>query len=123
MVRIRLKKELLKKLREEKGMTQKELAENLGLKQSYISRWELGINNPDEENAEKLMNIFGYGIIEYIDVDDTRELNMIIELSTEKYREEERKALEEKTSDDILSYLEREYKKIELVAKIWRWCY
>ncbi len=39
----------IKKTREQKGYTQKELAERLGISSARLSNWELGINRPDVE--------------------------------------------------------------------------
>ena len=49
----------LKDLREEAGMTQKELAEKIGNVQRNISNWESGNTQPDLETVVKLAEVFG----------------------------------------------------------------
>jgi len=48
----------LKKLRLEKSMGQKELADEMNLKRSTISMWESGKRYPSRENMEWLSDIF-----------------------------------------------------------------
>lgn len=49
----------LKDLREEAGMTQKQLAERIGNVQRNISNWESGNSQPDLETVVKLAEVFG----------------------------------------------------------------
>ena len=44
-------------LRKEKGMTQKELADKLGVTDKAVSRWETGKNYPDIETLKKLAEV------------------------------------------------------------------
>lgn len=46
--------EMLKSLREERGLSQRELAEKAGLSQKAISFWELGVKEPTIGSFEKL---------------------------------------------------------------------
>lgn len=48
----------LKKLRLEKSMGQKELADEMNLKRSTVSMWESGQRYPSRENMEWLSDIF-----------------------------------------------------------------
>lgn len=48
----------LKELREEAGMTQKQLAEKIGNVQRNISNWESGKSQPDLDTVVKLAEIF-----------------------------------------------------------------
>lgn len=50
--------EQLKKYRTKKGLTQKELAEQIGIKQNSYSDWETGKNEPSLDNIVKLAKIF-----------------------------------------------------------------
>lgn len=54
----------LKKLREEKGWTQEELAEKLYIRRQSISKWEIGKTCPDSENFKMLSEIFNVSIDE-----------------------------------------------------------
>lgn len=49
----------IKKLREQKGMKQKELAEEMGIERSTIAKWETGVTNPATEKLPKLASILG----------------------------------------------------------------
>jgi transcriptional regulator with XRE-family HTH domain len=51
--------ELLRKLREERGMSQGDLAERSGLKQTSISRWEKDANDPPWTAVQKLAAALG----------------------------------------------------------------
>lgn len=50
--------EKLKELRSNSGMSQKQIAEKLNIKQSNISDWENGISRPDYEKLIMLADIF-----------------------------------------------------------------
>ena len=43
-----------KKMREKRNLTQKQLAELLGVKQSHISRWESGVYLPNATTLKKM---------------------------------------------------------------------
>lgn len=49
--------EKLKELRKRNNLTQKELAEQIGIKQNSYSDWETGKNEPNLENIVKLSKI------------------------------------------------------------------
>ena len=55
----------LKELRKEKKLTQKELADYLGINEKTISRWENGESNIKPEKAKKLADYFDVSV-EYI---------------------------------------------------------
>jgi len=46
--------ERLKKLRQEKGMSQGDIARKLGVHRSYISGIERGVRNPTVKNVERI---------------------------------------------------------------------
>ncbi|MCL2674417.1 MAG: helix-turn-helix domain-containing protein [Defluviitaleaceae bacterium] len=48
----------LKKLRLEKGVTQKQIADYLGVASHSVQRFEYGTNNPSLENIVKLAEFF-----------------------------------------------------------------
>ncbi|WP_073688977.1 helix-turn-helix transcriptional regulator [Streptococcus salivarius] len=52
-------KDNIKKARLDVGLTQKEVAEKLGVAQAQYARWENGGRNPKDETVEKLADIFG----------------------------------------------------------------
>lgn len=49
----------IKELREEAGLTQKELAEKIGNMQRNISNWENGLSEPDCETILRICDFFG----------------------------------------------------------------
>lgn len=51
--------QFLRQKRNERGMTQKELAEKLFLSESAISKWEKGTAVPDTDNIVQLSELFG----------------------------------------------------------------
>lgn len=51
--------EQIKYLREKKGWRQKELATKLKTRQSTVSAWEIGRNEPNPAQRKKLCNLFG----------------------------------------------------------------
>ena len=66
---------MIKKIRLEKGMTQKELGEKCGLADSAIRRYELGGANPKLETLKKIADALDVATISFIDFDKLRELN------------------------------------------------
>ncbi len=54
--------ERIKKLRESKGLTQKELANQLGLTDGAIGFYEVGKRNPPLDTLNKLADFFGVSI-------------------------------------------------------------
>ena len=47
----------IKKMREKRNLTQKQLAELLGVKQSHVSRWEAGTFKPNATTLKKLAEV------------------------------------------------------------------
>lgn len=56
----------LKELRKEKGITQEQFAEILGISNRTISRWETGSNMPDISLLVEIADYFGVSILEII---------------------------------------------------------
>lgn len=52
-------KDKLKKLRQEKGLTQAQLAEALFVSRSTVAKWENGLGLPNPESMEALKNLYG----------------------------------------------------------------
>lgn len=65
----------LKELRSEKGLTQEQLSEMLGVSNRSISRWENGVNMPDFDFVIELANYYQISIEELLDGE--RKENMI----------------------------------------------
>ncbi len=58
--------EQIKTLRKEKGLTQEQLADALGVSYQSVSRWELGVCYPDMELLPAIANLFGVSIDELL---------------------------------------------------------
>lgn len=58
--------ELLKASRQRSGLTQVQLAEKLGLTQSYISKWEHGELRLDMIQLRKYCRALGIGLVEFV---------------------------------------------------------
>ena len=96
--------EKLINLRKAKGLSQEELAEQLGVSRQAVSRWELGSTLPDIPNLLQLCELFGVSAdylvkdeISDVEGNGIRERNGASELASEPSLEEEKqkaKALE-----------------------------
>lgn len=49
----------IRTLREERGMSQRELAKRLNLTPGCVAKWELGLSAPTAENLLALADLFG----------------------------------------------------------------
>ena len=73
----------IRKYREERGLSQKQFAEKIGVSNSRVSNWEQGINRPD---ADILANICSA-------LDVSPSLLLGIRVSTDELTEQERRIL------------------------------
>ena len=55
-------RDIMKYLRKQKDLTQRELAEKLGLSNSSIANYETGLRLPDRKTEEKIAEFFGVTI-------------------------------------------------------------
>ena len=53
---------LIAEYRKEKGMTQLELAEKMGVTDKAVSKWERDLSSPDVNSLPKLAGIFGISV-------------------------------------------------------------
>ena len=60
---------LIKKLRQQKKMTQKELGEKLHITDKAISKWERGISFPDLEMINSIAEVFNVPVSTLIDTE------------------------------------------------------
>ena len=58
--------EIISTLRKEKGMTQKELADHLGLTDKAVSKWERNLSCPDINTLPKLADILDTSVEELL---------------------------------------------------------
>ena len=116
--------EKLKLYREKHNMTQKEVAEILGVEPGTISKYELGMIEPNIESIKKLAEIFNVTIDELLKDEekfDITKVNVLVdymldiaeEKLTEKTIKEFHKILKEGTSDSRKEWFNvGEYKKL-----------
>lgn len=52
----------IKQLREDKGLTQEELAKALGIARPTLASWEIGRREPDFETTTKIADFFGVSV-------------------------------------------------------------
>ena len=78
--------EKIKKYREEKKMTQVEVAEVLGVKPATISKYEAGTLEPNIESLKKLSELFGVSVDELLKEDeiDVSKINVLEVLREQK---------------------------------------
>ena len=72
--------ERIKKIREEKGMTQQQLADKIGFSYQNISQYERGLRTPKSSTARKIADALGvdmWQIIEFdtLEIDDLKDWN------------------------------------------------
>lgn len=98
----------LKWLREKKGLTQKEMAEKLGISQQYYGRFEKGTGQPNLETLYKLRHILGESLDfllgVYIEDHFAQELyELYIEARHSREEAENRISLAEEVLNDMSS--------------------
>lgn len=62
---------MIRKHREEIGMTQTELASRLGVSQGAVSQWESGSTQPEIKHLVKMSEMFGCSVDELIKKEGT----------------------------------------------------
>ena len=60
--------EIISALRKEKGMTQKDLADKMGVTDKAVSKWERNLSCPDISSIPKLAEVLGTGVETLMDV-------------------------------------------------------
>lgn len=75
--------ENIKKFRKEKGLTQKELADRVGISGAFMSLIEKGTNNPSEENLQKIADVLDVSVNDLITKDPSSPLEELISLLIE----------------------------------------
>ena len=68
--------ERAKYLREQKGMTQAELAKQLGITRSSVNAWEMGISVPSTQYIVEIANLFKVSTDYILGVDDSASINI-----------------------------------------------
>ena len=105
----------LKMLRKEKGLTQEQLGEKVGVTNKTVSRWETGNYMPPVECLSILSDLYGVSINEIIsgkrlDSDEFTEaaednLKGALELGEQEYRKSERRLIITMAASTVLAIL------------------
>lgn len=66
----------IKALREEKSLTQSELARQLGITRASVNAWEMGISVPSTQYVVELAGIFGVSTDYLLDVAQSASINV-----------------------------------------------
>ncbi len=96
----------IKKFREQKGLLQKQVAAEIGLKPAHYNKIEKGIVDPSIEMLDKLANLFGITIdqIVHMKEDITKDVTIEDKTTIEQMRLVQQ--LEEKDKNIIFSMIE-----------------
>lgn len=94
--------ERLKNLRKDKGLTQKELGDMLGLGKSAICCYEKGLRNPSLETIMDLVNIFAVSADYLLGIDKLIEINIGEDKTYIPMTNEEIKFIEELKKDKMV---------------------
>lgn len=77
--------ESIKKIRKEKGLTQKQLGEKLGISQAAIGQFESNSANPKIETMQKIADALNVSLNDLVPISYEREMQEAYELSTTDY--------------------------------------
>lgn len=86
----------LQKLRKEKGYSQEQLAEELGISRQAVSKWERAESSPDTDNLICLAKLYGISLDELLSTDDSIETIKEEQINSEKIKYDE---IEEKEDE------------------------
>ena len=65
----------IKRIRQEKGLTQKELGEKIGISQEAISLMEIGARKPKVDTAKKIADALNVSVMDIIELCDEKRIN------------------------------------------------
>jgi len=104
----------IRRIREERGLTQKELAEKMNLRQATLSSWEIGRTEPSSSHINQLCKILGckhddiFGFL-VIDIEDSKDIDSMKDrlYHIYKYDEEFRRFLSNSRWAEPLGLIEK----------------
>ena len=99
--------EKLKARRKELGMTQKEIADQLGITFQAYSAWERGIKEPSKEKVSQLENILNVSVGYFTEIEIVRLYNNLSDKGKEKVVAYAQDLLEEERSKKVTYISER----------------
>lgn len=109
------------RLRKEKGITQKELAEAIGVSAAAVSKWENAGANPDVELLAPLARYFGTTTDVLLDAaaqPDEAQVNQIAENIRRKFRDEGHRAGMDACNKIICTYPDHFYLRLKLAGMV-----
>lgn len=62
--------ENLMRLRKQKGLSQEEFANEVGVSRQTVSKWELGVSTPEMEKLIQMSNFFGVSVDDLLNSGD-----------------------------------------------------
>ncbi|HFU3705986.1 TPA: helix-turn-helix domain-containing protein [Streptococcus suis] len=110
----------LKELRQEKKLSQKELADYLGINEKTISRWEKGDSTIKSDKAQALADHFGVSVGYLLGFTEDKEYGLTEEDDdnlTETGREYARLYLHDKTLDQFENLIRKQSSTSEIIKK------
>ena len=84
---MRTQGERIKKLRKNKGVTQRELAYRLGISEQAVSKWEKNLSNPSTKNLLQIAKIFGVSITYFYQSEESQSKKISRESGMSSLRE------------------------------------
>ncbi|HIW42891.1 MAG TPA: helix-turn-helix domain-containing protein [Candidatus Mediterraneibacter vanvlietii] len=109
----------IRKLREENGMTQQQMAEQLYVSRQTVCRWENGSRTPDLDMAERIAEIFHVSVDELISAEEKQGISFEnISLHTEKFIERKRLKEKQKRILDFIQLVGAVYLVITLFMRV-----
>ena len=102
--------ERLKELRLKKGLTQKEIAEEFGIKQPNYQQWESGKRRPTSETLEKFANFFGV-TMDYLsgNEEDFENIELLFRMNSKGLTEEEKANFKK----ELIEFMEKRKKAFD----------
>lgn len=84
---MRTQGERIKKLRKSKGVTQRELADRLGISEQAVSKWENNLSNPSTKNLLQIAKMFGVSITYFYQSEESQSKKLTKEGGMSSLRE------------------------------------
>ncbi len=111
--------ENIRKLREEKGLTQQQLADQLYVSRQTVCRWESGARTPDLDMAERIAEIFHISMDELISDEERKGVSFdSLSLHTEKFTERRRLKEKQKRILDFIQLVGAIYLVVTIFMRV-----
>lgn len=106
--------ERLKDLRKQAGLTQVDVAEELGISQPAYASWERGVKKPTQENLVKIAKIFNVSLDSLLDnkveqEDELANVEVLFRMTSDDLTEEEKAVFRE----ELIEFMKERKKMFE----------